>query len=688
MRTKPDNSSNVVLLASSRGAQLQKKIAASAPPPPWQIDLLPDPSQLLQQLSQKPYLLLVIDLAWVLELSPAGSFFAKMRAISPHTATLLLAPNRERRRTIEQLQRGAADYILSPIDATELLLKIERILEVQALKSRGSRPAQFDSAPDELLTLHEASQEISRTLQLDEVLKIVLSKVSQIASVHLAKIYLTDRSGNLNKNDLAVPMPPPTGQAREENLLFSLAEQVAFSLKVACFQKTSRPEWQDQPIQSALVIPMISGEKLVGVLALGSQDLSTFSSNQIRWLSIFCDHAAIAIENAGLFQDLSAAYISLAKNREKIIDSRNTLRALFDSITDGLYLLDQKLTINTVNQVEAERQGYQPAELVGKSCLALSWAKAAPELLNQIKKSFETGRKTTWISPENETEPYLKDREFRIYPIRNRLAQIEEVIVFAQDVSERRRWQVSLFRSANLAAVGQLAGSVAHQINNPLTVTLANSQLLLNEISPDSEAHELAAGIFKAGERIQNIVSNLLEFSNQETYFFTLADLTDTIEGALALVIRPLKKARIEVVKKYEAQVTLSVSVSHLKLVWMNLLLNARDAVIDYADRPQIVIATQLVSKRKVKVAITDNGCGIAEENFEQLFRPFFTTKPIGRALGLGLYSAHTIVERHNGEINVSSQPGIATTFEVILPLDNPRDLYPGSTSGSFLPGP
>ncbi|MEM7346802.1 MAG: ATP-binding protein, partial [Chloroflexota bacterium] len=293
----------------------------------------------------------------------------------------------------------------------------------------------------------------------------------------------------------------------------------------------------------------------------------------------------------------------------------------------------------------------------------------------KIKESLQTGQETTWISPDDETEPNLKNREFHIYPIRNRLAQIEQVIIFAQDVSERRQWQASLFRSANLAAVGQLAGSVAHQINNPLTIAMANSQLLLFDLEPGSESYELSASILKASERIQNIVENLLGFSNQETYFFVQADLTETIEGALALVIRSLKKANIEVVRNYEDQPQLSASVSHLKLVWMNLLLNARDAVLDVVDHPRIVITTRLISENKLKVTVADNGSGISEKDFDQLFRPFFTTKPVGKALGLGLYSAQAIMERHNGEIQISSTINQGTTVDVILPLDNPRDL-------------
>jgi two-component system NtrC family sensor kinase len=427
-------------------------------------------------------------------------------------------------------------------------------------------------------------------------------------------------------------------------------------------------------LRSILLIPLLSRERLIGVLVLGSRQTQAFSTSQVRWLSIFCDQAAIAIENAHLFQNLSSAYIDLAQSREQILRSRNTLQVLFDGIADGLCILDHDLTISAINQVEAERQGHSAEELVGQSYLSLDWAKTAPELLKRIQESLQTGQETTWISPEHETETYLKDHEFRIYPIRNRLGHIEQVVVFTQDVSERRHWQASLFRSANLAAVGQLAGSVAHQINNPLTVIMANGQLLLLEAQPGSESYDLATAIFKAGERIQRIVENLLGFSNQESYVFVKADLVDTIEEALELVLRSLKKAGVEIVKDYQVQPVLPVSVSHLKLVWMNLLLNARDAVAGSTGQPQIKISTRAVSEREVAVAISDNGTGIPEKDLEQIFKPFFTTKPRGRGLGLGLYSAQAIVEQHHGRVHVSSQPGVATTFEVILPLEQSGD--------------
>ncbi|MBN1219717.1 MAG: GAF domain-containing protein [Anaerolineae bacterium] len=664
-----------ILVASSQGQEVQKIIETNPNWPSLRVDCWRNETHLFDQLSAYPYGLLVIDFTLLYQNSAPESFFGRLQAVSPRTAVILLVKPEERQQAIGYLPQNAADYLLFPLDAVELCFRIERVLAMSSARYSSDSPAQLDPAADELLMLLEAGQEINQTLQLDEVLKIILSRADSVTGADLSRVFLTDRNESLTKDGSVIKTSPLSNQPGENSLLFLLAQEVAFSREIICRQRASSSEWPHQSLQSVLLMPMVARDKLIGVLALGSKRLSAFPDDQIRWLSVFCDRAAIAIENAHLFQDLSSAYIDLAQSREQILQSRNTLQALFDGITDDLYLVDHNLKIKVLNRGQGTKQAFRPEDPGGEDYVLGGWVKTAPELLARIKESLRTGRETTWIPSESEIDPYLKDREFRIYPIRNRLAQIEQVIVFAQDVSERRRWQASLFRSANLVAVGQLAGSIAHQINNPLTVAMANSQLILLETSPDSEAYDLAHSILKSTERMQGIVQNLLEFSNQETYFFVEIDLIETIEGALALVSQPLKKVKIQVIRDYQAQPRLSASVSHLKLVWMNLLLNARDALVDYAAQPQITISTNMVSSREVKITITDNGRGITGENFEQLFRPFFTTKPVGKALGLGLYSAHTIIERHNGQIRAFSQPGVTTTFEVILPLDNPQGL-------------
>ncbi|MCB0193153.1 MAG: PAS domain-containing protein [Anaerolineae bacterium] len=651
-----------ILVASLHGLEIQKILETLS----VEIDRLPDPSQISDQLQKKTYTLLLFDTE-----EANTALLAELQAISPHTIIILITTPDSRSIAIELMGIGIYDYLLLPLNSTEVSIKIKRILEDSQFKQKFVNV--FDEVPSELLLLNEATQEIIQTLELDSALTIILAKARQVTEAEVAQIYLADKRGHLSQNQ--IDALPGLEKLVDNNLVSKLVQQAALTQN-DLFQRLTLELAEADPITvSVQVNPIFSREKLIGILALvGRRDWTL--SNQIKqWLSIFCSQAAIAIENAYLFQDLSSAYIDLAQSREKILHSHNTLQVIFDGISDGMYILDQDLSISTLNRIEAERQNSKPEVLMGQSFLKLNGPNDAPELIDQIREALRTGHETTWASPQDESNLYLKDREFHIYPIRNRLAQSEQVVVFAQDVSERRRLQASLFQSANLAAVGQLAGSVAHQINNPLTVTMTNSQLILLDNPPETETYEMATGILKASERIQHIITNLLEFSNQERYFFVLTDLVETIDGALALVIRSLKKANIKIVKDYQATPMLSASVSHLKLVWINLLLNARDAVNTITRQPQITISTQLVSEREVKIAITDNGVGIPQKDFEQLFRPFFTTKSVGKGLGLGLYSAHSIVEQHNGQIKVSSQPDGLTTFEVILPLDNPRDL-------------
>lgn len=652
-----------ILVASRCSSELKKILTTIL----VEVDLLLEPMQIVEQFQERLYSLVLFDVEYSSE-----SLLSKLQVISPNTIVILLAGADNRQAAIEQLGVGAYDYFMLPLDPTEVSLKIKRILEEQRFKHKLL--GFFDDVPTELLLLNEATQEITQTLELDAALNIILARARQITQAETSQIYLADKRDNLAKGK--IDALPDTELLVDNDLVFELVQQSALSQTVISQHLTLELSKASQITISVQINPISSREKLIGVLVLVSRRASAFSNQVKQWLSIFCSQAAIAIENAYLFQDLSSAYIDLAQSREKILHNHNTLQVIFDGISDGMYILDQDLSISTLNRIEAERQNSQPEALMGQSFLSLNGPDDAPELINQIRKALRAGRETTWTSPKDERNLYLKDREFHIYPIRNRLAQSEQVVVFAQDVSERRRLQASLFRSANLAAVGQLAGSVAHQINNPLTVTMTNSQLILLDNDAESETYEMASGILKAGERIQNIITNLLEFSNQERYFFVLTDLVETIEGALALVIRSLKKANIKLVRDYQATPMLSASVSHLKLVWINLLLNARDALdSDLTQQPQIIISTYFVSKREVKVSIIDNGLGIAKEDLDQLFRPFFTTKPVGKGLGLGLYSAHSIIERHNGQIKVSSQPDKTTTFEVILPLDNPRDL-------------
>ena len=646
-----------ILLATKRAQSLQAILENH---PTYTIELFQkDTNRLLERVARLNHDLLLID---VDQAQPAEVFFRQLAAISPNTVVVCLGTTKQRESAVQLLQYGASDYVIDPIDEAELSLKMRRSLEYQWLKRAVTRFPFPPSNDQSLQLLNEITQEILHTLQLDEALNVVLEKAMISTGAIFSAIWLKDPNDHSAISQKLTKNLAPEKTLINSKFVSSLVQKTQQTRTVVLRQKENNSLW-------AVALPLITRENLIGVLTLANNNAEVFNRETIQRMTVFCQQAAIALENAQLFNELASAYIDLSQSREEILRNRNMLTTIFDSISDGLYILNDNLTISAINRIEAEHQGYTADDLIGCSFLSLPGPGAAPLLIKQIQSAISTGREHLWIAPEAEINPHLKNREFRIYPIRNKPAQTDQVIVLANNISALRQWQASLFRSANLAAVGQLAGSVAHQINNPLTVTMANSQLLLLDNQTNSEVMDLAGGIFKAGERIQSIVGNLLEFSNQENYQFVETSLVKTIDDALALIVKPLQKANVTLYKDYQIDPIISASVSHLKLVWINLVINARDSVVEFTKEPTITISTLPVGDDHVAVAITDNGSGIPTEHLDQIFHPFFSTKLKDKAIGLGLYSVQLLTERHSGQITVNSQPGNGATFKVILPI-------------------
>lgn len=587
----------------------------------------------------------------------------QLAQLSPQSGVVCLAPPDQRNRAVQLLQHSAADYLCFPLTETELLVKIQRWLEYHRLKRSVNLESIAAAEELSLLLLNDITRGILQTLQLDEALKAILSNALLLVPAVAATIWLANADGHLVKKAQLSKDPTDDDLPVPDEIIDALMTQAQQTKQVAV------QEHLPQEVVS-VALPLLIRGNLIGVLALTGNTLDAFSGDIVQKLTLFCQHAAVALENATLFHELASAYIDLAQSREEILSHRNMLSAIFDSISDGLIILDAQLKIRGVNHIEAELQNQKPDELIGQSFAALPGPASAPELIDQINGAIVSGREHLWIAPETALLPYLKDREFRIYPIKDHLLQTEQVVVLANNISKLRQWQASLFRSANLAAVGQLAGSVAHQINNPLTVTMTNSQLLLLDAAPTSEVASLAGGIFRASERIQAIVANLLEFSSQEDYQFVETPLVKTIDDALALITNSLRKVNIILRADYRVIPMVKASVSHLKLVWINLILNARDAAAEQSNKPEITISTRLAGPGLVAVTVADNGPGIPVEQADMIFNPFFTTKPKDKALGMGLYSVRVIVEHHGGQISVLHPPGGGAALQVVLPVE------------------
>lgn len=254
-----------------------------------------------------------------------------------------------------------------------------------------------------------------------------------------------------------------------------------------------------------------------------------------------------------------------------------------------------------------------------------------------------------------------------------------------------------LMQSEKLAAIGQLAAGVAHEINNPVGYVYSNLQTLESYLTDlfrltdavDSakslddlrlikrnvdydylrdDLKDLISESREGIERVKTIIAAMKDFSYIEEEDFKPADIQKGIETTLNVVNNELKY-KAEIVRDFDDLPNVECIISQINQVIMNLLVNAAHAIEDFG---QIHIRTR-ASRDNVIIEIEDTGKGISEENLNRIFEPFFTTKPIGKGTGLGLSLSFNIIEKHNGSIDVDSRPGKGTCFRITLPINQPQ---------------
>jgi signal transduction histidine kinase len=269
--------------------------------------------------------------------------------------------------------------------------------------------------------------------------------------------------------------------------------------------------------------------------------------------------------------------------------------------------------------------------------------------------------------------------------------------------AERECLQSQIIQSEKMASLGQLAAGVAHELNNPAGFIYGNMEIL-DECTRGVERliafyetvplpAELAARVRQmkdamdcentlddlrsiisdcreGAERIRDVVQNLRTFSRLDEAEFKKVDIHEGLDSTLRLLSRFYSTGNIALARDYGELPLVDCYAGQLNQVWLNLLVNAAQAV---KDGGEVSITTRLDGETAV-VQIGDTGCGIAPENLSRIFDPFFTTKPVGEGTGLGLSVTYSIIERHRGTIRVESRVGEGTTFTVTIPVDAPRD--------------
>ncbi len=231
--------------------------------------------------------------------------------------------------------------------------------------------------------------------------------------------------------------------------------------------------------------------------------------------------------------------------------------------------------------------------------------------------------------------------------------------------------QLQLLQSAKLATIGELAAFIAHEINNPLTSVLGYASLILSELAPDDPKRGDLEVIEKEALRARAIVRDLLGYARQTDSVLEQTHLNDAIESVLPLAKRRAEMHNVTIASHLDPRLpTIMADVNQLKQVFINILNNAIDAM---PQGGEVEVSTREVTSNglgpRVEIAFQDHGVGIAPEHLTKIFDPFFTTKEDGKGTGLGLPITKRIVERHGGNIEVSSERGQGTRFTIHLPV-------------------
>jgi signal transduction histidine kinase len=253
--------------------------------------------------------------------------------------------------------------------------------------------------------------------------------------------------------------------------------------------------------------------------------------------------------------------------------------------------------------------------------------------------------------------------------IRNaRLYQELEEGIEAQRLAEER-----LIRSARLAAIGEMAAAIAHELNNPLTTVTGFTELILESMSEDSPEFEDLTLVLKEAQRSRSVVRRLLDFSRQGEIMQVESDVNEVISMALALIHHIAQTSGIEIrVEMWDDLPLISIDRNQIQQVFLNLIHNAIQAM---PDGGELLLQTLLENQEDVDwvaVIVKDTGVGISKKDLDKVFEPFFTTKPSGEGTGLGLSVSYSIVSGHGGHIDVESKKGKGSTFTVWLPVKVP----------------
>jgi two-component system, cell cycle sensor histidine kinase and response regulator CckA len=383
---------------------------------------------------------------------------------------------------------------------------------------------------------------------------------------------------------------------------------------------------------------------------------------------------------------------------QDLLHERNLLRTLLDHIPDYIYVKDTQSRYLVNNQANATLIGVHPPEaIIGKTAADFFPPESAAAYHEDDQKVFRTGQPL--LEAERATTGQDGVRRTMLatkVPLRDAHGNIIGLVGISRDITDRLALEGKLRRAQKMECVGRLAGGVAHDFNNILTIIQGHASLLAGEALTGAQ-HEAAEEISVAADRAASLTRQLLAFSRRNVIQPRNLDLNDTL-NAMAKILQRVLGEDIALEVRYAANLPpVFADPGMFEQVVVNLAVNSRDAMpkggrLDLSLRAVALTRAQAEQMNDARpgtfVALTvrDSGCGIAPEHLEHLFEPFFTTKDVGQGTGLGLATVYGIVQQHHGWIAVESEVGRGTKFEIYLPASE-KPLAPAAAPAKTILG-
>ena len=381
---------------------------------------------------------------------------------------------------------------------------------------------------------------------------------------------------------------------------------------------------------------------------------------------------------------------------ERDADSKQLMAAIEQS-GEVIVMTDFLGNIQFVNPAFERTSGYSREEAIGQNARILKCGEQDDQFYRNLWDTISDGRTWSGRMVNKRKDGGFYTEEATISPVFNTSGSIVNYVAVKRDITEHLRLTAQFQQAQKMEAVGLLAGGVAHDYNNMLTVITGYAELALNKVDADHPLHSDLEQILEAAHRSTEITRQLLAFARKQTIVPVVIDLNQNVESMLNMLRRLIGEDINLAWKPKKGLYPVKIDPGQVNQILANLCVNARDAITDGGkvtietgnaslDETYCAQNVGFIVGEYVLLAVSDDGCGMDKRTLDQIFEPFFTSKVLGQGTGLGLSTVYGIVKQNNGFINVYSEPGKGTTFRIYLPRHAHGTVVPQQERAAAIP--